>query len=321
MPKLPPLPLIDNHLFIDNSFLEKLNSCPRAVEYSYLAKRIAAWSKSALNFGGAIHHALARRYKDFPEIVMSSDEDLQMTDLESWFAEKPNPIDDHRTLELGQNLIRGYNHHYAVEEFSTLEYKGRPAVELPFVFPLFKHKDITILYCGRIDLVVHSDGQLFVVDHKTTSMMGEQFFKGLSVSPQMVGYCTGVETIIPTEKCAGFIVNAIKVPRPTIKRGIEVNSECFQRCRTYLQDGQIAEWRLNTIALIEEFLWNYDRGILPQKKSWCVNKFGMCEFFGVCELPADNRALMLSTGQFTDNVWSPLDDFNKTLAEFKNVTP
>ncbi len=320
MNPLPPLPLIDNHLFIDNSFLEKLNCCPRAVEYSYLHKRVASWSKAALNFGGAVHHALAIRYRDFPDLALSSDEDLQMEELSKWFAEKPNPMEDHRTLDLAQKLIRAYNSRFQGEEFASLTFNGSPAVELPFVFRLCKIGDITILYCGRIDLVVTSDGLIFVVDHKTTSMMGEQFFKGLSVSPQMVGYASGVEAILPKEKCAGFIVNAIKVPKPTKTKGDGVDSDCFQRHRTYLQEGQLAEWRQNTIALVEEFLWNYSRGILPQKKSWCVNKFGLCEFFGVCELPADNRSLMLSTGQFTNNDWSPLNDFNQTLQEFKNQT-
>lgn len=322
MNSLPPLPLIDGHLFIDNSFLEKLNSCPRACEYAYLHRRVAAYSSSALNFGGAIHHALAYRYIHSPDMVLPETEAIQIQELEKWFAEKPNALEDHRTLDLAQALIRGYNSRYLGEEFRTLDLNGKPAVELPFAFPLYKTSSgITIMYCGRIDLPVHIDGQLFVVDHKTTSMLGDQFFKGLSVSPQMLGYCSGIETILPGEKCAGFLVNAIRVPKPTKREGMVIKPDDFQRSRTYIQDGQLVEWRRNLISLVDEFLWHYSQGYLPQKKSWCVNKFGMCEYFGVCELPPENRDIALSTGMFSDNIWSPLNDFNQTLQQFTTKQP
>lgn len=325
---LPPLPLIDGHLFIDNSFLEKLNQCPRSCEYAYLHKRIGAWANSALNFGGAIHHALAHRYTHSPDLMMSADEEEQMRLLEEWFLEKPNPENDHRTLDLAQALIRGYNSKYQGEEFNTLELDGKPAVELPFAFTLYNRSikfngennyPITIMYSGRIDLPVRANGQLFVVDHKTTSMLGDTFFKGLSVSPQMIGYCAGIEKTLG-QKCDGFIVNALRVPKPTKRDGMVIRDDDFQRLKVYLYDGQVEEWRTNLIDQIEEFLWHHERGYMPQKKTWCVNKFGTCEYFDVCQVPPENRELTLQTALYTDNVWSPLNDFTSVNQNQTNQT-
>ena len=318
MNPLPPLPLIDGHLFIDNSFLDRLCSCPRATEYSYLYKRRAADSASPLNFGGAIHHALAYRYVHCPDLVTPTDETAQLKLLENWFQEKPNPVEDHRQLDLASMLIRGYNKKYFGEEFSMLTLNDKPAVELPFAAPLYfsdRHK-IQIMYCGKIDLVVRADEQLFIVDHKTTSIMGDGFFKYHSVNPQMFGYLWGAETLLKTI-FAGFIINGIRVPRPTVKNGLEVKDADFGRLKVYIHEGQLPEWRYNTIFLIEEFLENYQKGFMPQKKSWCVHKYGTCDYFDVCSLPAENRSLMLQSGAFVDDEWSPLNNFHQTLQASK----
>ena len=320
---LPPLPLIDNHLFIDNSFLESWVSCPRLAEYSFLHKKTAAQSKPSLNYGGAIHHALAHRYRTCPDYLDPSCQAAQEELLTEWFNEKPNPIDDHRQLDLANKMITAYNDKYFSEPFKVLELKSGLAVELPFVFKLmdsvlsYTNETITIMYSGRIDLAVTEDGQNFIVDHKTTSMLGDQFFKGLSVAPQMLGYCVGLERTLGI-KCDGFIVNALRVPSPRKRTEMSFSGEDFQRLKVYLHEGQLAEWEKNTKTLVKELLWHYWQGYMPQKKTYCVNKFGLCQYFDVCQVPEENRELLLNSGMFVDNTWSPLIDFHKIINQSKN---
>lgn len=309
-PPLPPLPLIEGHLFIDNSFLDKLNSCPRATEYSALYKRRAADSNGPLNFGGAIHHALAYRYEHCADMVTAQHETAQVKLLEDWFTEKPNPVDDHRQLDLACKLMQFYNRKYVGEEFAMTEINGRICVEQPFVAPLFYSDEhhIQVMYCGKIDLIVSADGQFFVLDHKTTSIMGDGFFKAHAVNPQMFGYLWGGQETMKTT-FGGFIINGIRVPRPTIKNGLVVKDEDFGRLKVYVHPSQVVEWRRNTIFLIEEFLRSYKLGFLPQKKTWCVHKYGTCDYFDVCSLPIENRSMMLQSGAFMDDTWSPLNNF------------
>jgi len=325
---LPPLPLVDGHLFIDNSFLDKFNSCPRAAEYTLLHRRVLANAAAALNYGGAIHAALAHRYTTSGDYITPTVENEQCELLTKWFEEKPNPVDDHRTLELACSHIRAYNKCYFSETFNVLHWQGAPAVELPFTFHLgeveIKFEDgmrlVQVMYCGRIDLVVQDDNQVFVVDHKTSSIMGDQFFKGLSVSPQMMGYICGLESLAG-QRPAGFIVNSLRVPSPRKREGMVIKDDDFQRLKTYVHDSQTLEWRDNTMDLVEEFAWRYNRGFMAQKKSWCVHKFGLCEYFEVCAVPRENRKLLLDSGMFVDNEWSPLNDFPHELLNKPTVKP
>lgn len=64
MSNLPPLPLIDGCLFIDNShWVEPMMTCNRLHEYESLWQRVSSAEKSALNFGTAQHMAREYRYK------------------------------------------------------------------------------------------------------------------------------------------------------------------------------------------------------------------------------------------------------------------
>ena len=63
-PKAPRPPLINEHgvMRIDNSSLEHFTTCARSAEYYLLNNRQLNRSKSALNFGSAIHECLELLY-------------------------------------------------------------------------------------------------------------------------------------------------------------------------------------------------------------------------------------------------------------------
>ena len=304
---LPPLSLVDGALLIDNSMLEGLTTCPRSTEYSFLHKRKAAEERPALNFGGSIHAALAHRYKQDSEGIDAKTEQEQVKLLEDWYAEKPNPEEDFRNLDKAVSVISNYNREYMIEPFIPLEMEKGKCVEQSFAFHIFDveskvYGKVRIIYTGRIDLVVEWEHQIFTVDHKTTSIMGNQFFEELSMSPQQMGYAWALSKSIgkaPT----GYMINAICCRRPT-KTGVGIE---FARNRYYLSQEQIDEWKHNLQALVEEFVWNYDRDYMPQKKKWCVGKYGKCPYFDVCSLPVMQRGLMLDSGMYEDNKWSPLN--------------
>ena len=66
------------------------------------------------------------------------------------------------------------------------------------------------------------------------------------------------------------------------------------------------EWKNNVIDLIEEFLWHYKRNYMPMKTSWC-SSYGRCQYYDVCQLNSADRGILLASGQFTENKWSPLN--------------
>lgn len=336
MNPLPPLPLIDGHFFIDNSNAESYANCPRQSQHSMLSKRVLGDGRAALNYGGAIHSAMQIRYASPKACV---DQELQAEQNEALvrhFTERPNPVDSHRNLDLAQRTIECYNQFYAHETFKVLELDGKPAVELPFAFHLYtstllsdrtyeslghvpegKHPSdlvgpIDVTFCGRIDLLLQEDGVKWVLDHKTSSIFGDQTFKSYALSPQMIGYCYAIQKTTG-ELPNGFIVNFIKVPYAT-KAGSEMSAsdKFFARLRTSIGPNHTRVWEKNIIALTEEMFWHYSRGYMPQKKSWCYGKFGPCQFVEVCDLEREeDQAMLLQSSLYTDNIWSPLNDFQK----------
>ena len=326
-----PLPLVDGAFFIDNSTLELLTTCPRALEYSRLFRRISSAAKPALNFGSAIHLAMEYRYKNCknqcPDALEESEQGRIMSDF---FVKNPPPEDDWRNLNWAMTVLKRYNQTYQVEPFNVLVAenditnsvtkdivirKGEPLVEMPFALKLFDYNPenvipgpIPVYYSGKIDLPVMWDGLLTVIDHKTTSMLGDYFSKEQRVSPQQFGYVWAFEQLTG-QKVAQFCINAIRSREAPQKPKGGIDAwwlENFHRHKEFVMPHHLVEWKANTIALVEEFFWHYQRGYFPQKKKWCCGKYGLCPYYDVCDLPPSQRGLMLESTAFADNDWSPL---------------
>lgn len=314
---VPPLPLVDGCLFIDNSFLELLQTCPRSLLFNRLVRRVASAEKPSLSFGSAGHLVWEHRYRHCKnQTPTEEDENNQADILQKFFNENPPPEDDFRNLNWAEEcLVKQYNKHYQVEPFNVLEdEKGQPMVEMSFALPLFEYKSeffgfpVPIIYTGRIDLPVLWDGKLIIIDHKTTSLLGDTFWYDHKVSPQQIGYCWAFQELTK-RSVSGFCINAVRVrPMPANPKGGVAAwwDESLQRYKEYIQPWQLVEWKTNTIALIEEFFWHYQRGLFPAKKKWCCGKYGRCPYYDVCDLPPEDRGVMLSSTLFQENNWSPL---------------
>ena len=317
--KLPELPLIDGCFLIDNSTLETLTTCPRALQYSKLNRRIAAGAKPSLTFGSALHNALEYRYKTAGNGILNDDQKAaQMQVIADYFAENPAAEDDYRNANWAIELVKKYNAIYPTEPFNVLvDDKGQTLCELSFALPLFNYTHngttIPVIYMGRIDLPVQWDGGIWILDHKTTSVLGPTYFEAATMSAQFLGYLWAFQTL--TKKaCQGFIINALRVKQPPAKPKDGLDSwwrESFQRQRYHVTEAQITEWKANTIALVKEFFWHYENAYFPMKTSWCVGKYGKCQYFDICSLPEGNRDTMLTSTLYQDNTWSPLNK-NKT---------
>ena len=315
---LPPLPLVDGALLIDNSFLEALITCPRKLLYDRLMRRRLAIEKPALSFGTALHKALEYRYRNCKNESPMPETNQAIVDkvLAPYFKENPQPEDDHRTLDFASELVKHYNQRYLVEPFQlVLNNKGEVMTEMSFALPLFDyeqvmdgfHVKVPVIYMGRVDLPVLWDSQIFVLDHKTTSMLGDFYFDGQKIAPQYEGYVWAFEQLTG-KQVSGFVINAIRTKAPPAKPKNGMDNwwnEGFARHKEYLRPNQIAEWKTNTIALIKEFFYHYQSGYMPQKKKACT-LYGKCAYYDVCYLPQEQREAELASDKFETNDWSPL---------------
>lgn len=316
----PPLSLLDGDtLFIDNSRLEYITMCLRASEYAIVRGQISADTNQAFIFGEAIHLALKLRYKYCLEKAVSDEFQVrQFLLLEEFFSTRPTPIGDHRTLGLAQEVINVYNREHTNEPFTILHKDNQPIVEQPFNFLIgtiqFRGRTVKVVWTGRIDLAIRDAGDIWVVDHKTTQVGGDYYFTEYPTSNQMKGYVNALVEILGLP-VKGAMINAMVARKPTrTGKGIEL-----MRAKFEYDEDMLAEWKINILHIISDFLHSYERGWFPMETKQCVHRYGRCQFLGVCSMSPSTRLTELTSGSFKQDSFSPLREDSLNLDKFATM--
>jgi hypothetical protein len=297
--------LVDGALLIDNSFLEGLQACPRKLFYSQITRRVADTPRAALNAGACVHRVLKYRYRFCGPNPTEQQVQVMHRIIAGHMRVSPQPEDDYRNAGFLQRFIDAYCEQYAGDEWVPLATNKGPFVEMPFAFPLVTIDGLPVIYTGRIDLAIRLRGDIWVPDHKTTSMMGKTFEDEQALSAQQRGYCWAVKQATG-ETPRGYIINGLRLRAPTKTRA-EVLDEDFVRVSFTIDQASLDEWLVNAVELIGEFLHWCRREHFPMKTLWCCGKYGRCEYFDVCTLPIPQRPLMLASSLYKENKWSPLN--------------
>ena len=164
-----------------------------------------------------------------------------------------------------------------------------------------RHIDkVKVLWTGQIDAIIRRFDVLRVMDHKTTTMLGANFFAEFMNSSPAMGYTWAAQHILG-DKVAGLFLNAIALRRPS-KAGVQFK---VQR-RSYDYDAErLAEWQYNTLTLVSDFLSHLDRGFFPMEYRWCVGKYGACKYLDVCSMPPAQRERRAAWEHFRECTGNP----------------
>lgn len=331
---LAPLPLLGNQFLLDNSSYTVITACPRQGMYNTSFKRRSSHSKPALHFGKVIHEALEYRDKQ-PGLVITPAIEQGMIDIIQQGFELGQNADDYRNSSYAIQLIKEYNRKYPVETHPAyVTPDGTPAVEMPFAIPLcditinqpvlvtdpdlnsgqptIRHIDkIQIVFTGKIDKVAIYKSNLYVFDHKTSSMGGDYFFEEFETGSQFKGYVYAAQKLL-NQPIKGAIINAIFNRKLTkTGKGIE-----FQRAPINYHPDVIEEWlesfTQTAIDQIQRHLHQSAHPLnphvaFPMNSPACKTKYGTCQFFQICSLPPSLREQQLRSSLYEDNTWNPLD--------------
>lgn len=308
------LPLVDDALFIDNSSLERFTTCPRSAFYYISKRREGAEDREALGFGKRIHEILDARYRFHPNVIPdeastgitvpgTTTRMVQRADavFSDWTPEEGS----FRTYATALNFIAEYNAMYPVEAFSVAVLPdGRPGVEIPFALPLCTleaDRVIKVVWTGRVDLLYKREDRYYIMDHKTTSVLGPTYFKDFELSSQVFGYVWAMQKLLG---CVidGFCVNALAFRKPT-KTGKSLE---LLRHIVPIDQALVEEWEHDTQTIVSDLVNMSQRSDWPKHTKWCVGKYGVCEYAPICALPPANREVLLHSGAYRDVTWSPL---------------
>jgi hypothetical protein len=215
---------------------------------------------------------------------------------------------------------------FAVDEFQVHEIDGVPSVELPFAVPLgeitlpesttffskiYQTTEVTsidlshvpVVWIGKIDGVIIHKGEYWVMDHKTTSIMGPTYYDQYYMSGQMIGYTWALQKLLNIP-IRGVLINVFGVRKPTkTGKGTE-----FGRQFISYEQHLINEWQVNTLSLIGQFFANLAAESFPKRTTQCIRYMRKCAYWDVCNLPAEHRPALLYSNNFKQITWSPLNE-------------
>lgn len=172
---------------------------------------------------------------------------------------------------------------------------------------------IHVAWSGRIDAIAHCNNAIRVVDHKTTSIAGDQFVQDFQISNQVLGYVWAARQLWPDLAPSGFCLNAIHFKKPTgngsiTEPGPRGGPSALNFFRAYFDysEARLNEWSTNCLAIVSDFIHCLVRDQFPRHTKWCFGKYGKCQYHDVCvqDDPAVRQNLILSD-MFKPVTWNP----------------
>jgi len=267
----------------DYSMMSTFMNCRRKYDYRINRGLVGKEPTMPLYFGGAIHKALDTWYitKDVRSAVIAFNKNY-IEDLER---------DTKRTNEMGEWIIRNYDKQYVDQPWKLIH------SEMTFELPLPNCNN----FIGKIDKIIEWDGVLWVVDHKTTSQLGPQFFKSAEPNMQFTGYVWAAKKLGFDVK--GIVLDAVLVAKGLLQASSRARLTPLARFDVYRSQEHLDEWEktvrwiqsdIRTCEVIKEWYPNFDS----------CTYYGECPYRKVCLEDKDVRERVIEADYVVDH-WDP----------------
>lgn len=206
---------------------------------------------------------------------------------------------------------------------------GTPLVEIDAVYPLLTLSDSpslreklaklgysSVLFVGLVDCIADWMGAPTIIDTKTTtslytpkaepSYIRPDYWNQYNLSMQMKGYLWVVSHYLK-ETLSQVVIDGV---------GVSKNNErhCFERRDKTYTPSQLAEWRIDTVYLIEQWADCKLAGYFPTNGApyYCYAYNKPCMYKQLCERPPENREELREL--FIQDKWNPLEARKKEEA-------
>lgn len=301
------------NLYFDNTKIESWMTCPRKYFFRHFLHWAPRHTPTYFAFGSAWHTAMDAIWScanidlTSPQLALVGFEKF----CEKWEAEAPegweNDIVDIRKPTLAKDLL----FQYVLARHNTLRNYELLGVEQPFAVPLNLGN---VFYIGRLDKIYKDHGEIFVVDHKTTTSYKKEggfrsdFVNGFSPNNQVEGYIYQGK-IMYGLKFHGVMIDATLVHK---------TARAFKFIPISKGDQSTEEWIWAVEYMINEILDNTlaaekakerDLEYLPAfpKRSVACGSYAGCEYLDVCKYGTQNPLMMDLPDEFTVDPWEPFE--------------
>jgi hypothetical protein len=285
---------------IDNFALTMHQTCPAKYDLRIRQNWTSRGKSAALGFGGALHSGMAHWYKthDLGQALLAI--------AGGWNEDVP--VDDWRTKEKCITTMIEYSKMYPAESFQVVGLvDGNPMIEVPFTIEMdglrvpfcgrwvdvfgeehpgcgYMVRDFTATVCpqcgaplepieygGIFDGLIEFSGQVYILEHKSTSVLGSTYFNQFKPNNQVCGYIWAAGKL-SGKKVVGALVNAIGVYKASATK--------FEREITSRSETALLEWKKNVQSTCAEIRFHEHHEFWPMRTMACT-LYGRCEFLDV----------------------------------------
>lgn len=202
-----------------------------------------------------------------------------------------------------EGMLRGFEAYmleYPLGQDTIVPYiapNGEAAVEFSFAVPIpgTKHPETgnPLLYAGRFDMLGVFNNQLYVVDEKTTSSLGDKWARQWDLDSQFTGYCWAARQY-------GYHVNGAIIRGVGLLKTKTTHAEAIISRAPWTVDRWLEQLQWDIQDMIA--MWKANRYKLALDKSMC-DAYSGCPYKVLCESPEPER---WRKTHFKVSVWNPL---------------
>jgi len=197
--------------------------------------------------------------------------------------------DPHRSVERCLEILGAYTERYPDEPERIIRTKSTDAIELEFEYEL---SEVNALFIGRIDGIISEESGIAIIEDKTTSRLGESYFRTLKDSCQILWYlCVasslGLFNIEDKPQMPRCLINAIYMHPKNLR---------FERDIALKSTQSLVHARENLVEWIKYARKVLEAGIFPQNSvdnSMCT-KYGGCDYLPLKNVSGSMRERILA---------------------------
>lgn len=298
---------------LDNFALAGAQTCPLWYKTRIIDHWTPTGKSAALGAGGAIHSGLAAWYSTRdPEAAVAAIRSAWPSD---------HPVDDYRTEEKCVKIMLEYMKNYTFESFTVIPGMVEIATTLPMgtYLPICNacHADNQLQfdnpnvydpstnecshcgadlepleYGGIFDTLIDFNGQVYILEHKTTSQLGPKFFDQFKPNNQITGYVWLAKGL--SGRCDGALVNAIGIMKSSATK--------FERHFTTRNQQELDDW-VRQVWVEATHIQRFQlTGEWPMRSKACTI-YGGCEFLQVHSMSDKDTQRQMLEQYYVQDPW------------------
>ena len=291
----------------DNSMLSAYKSCPRQYYLRYGKHWRSEGTAAPLVFGLSWHAGqdviwqFAKKVGNPSELARLAMAKFLETWEEEGFPATMGLEEIERLAPRTPSIAHEMYENYIEQRWKMLMDAEVLAVEQPFAVPMPGHEGI--FYVGRLDKVVSYNGQLLVLEHKTTTEykidggFRPTYVESWYTDSQVKGYQFGGGLYF--EGLSQVWVDAALVHKKM--------HHFFRFIPVAHQVNIIEEWIKDTNNWVHRVEGDWKAGYFPRNEGSCIGKYGPCTFLNICRSTPDNALPEEAPAGYMHEEWQPFD--------------